>query len=1347
MRIPNRLWRWVAVGLVVLIAIGLAVRAWVVPAIILNRLQARYDGHVTIRDWWLNGRSSGVIGLTLHEGRSPSSPVWASAERVATDLSLGSLLAGRTTPRTLVLRSPRLTFRIDQAGRLLTRPPLKSSAQVSTAPPDIKVENAQVTFHQEGRPEMVVAGVFARMSPESGGAVITAQTEDPHWGAWLGSGRLDSSFRNGDFRLASPRVSADPEKVKSIPFIPSDVWTHVQPRGPIGVTLLLKLAGDGSSSLNTRVELRLDRTEMGLPTLGVTATDATGALVIENAKVQLNQVEGRAIGGTIRARGALDFSQAPARFDLNLGLQKVDVARAPRSWQLDQLGATGRLTGEAHLKVALGTEETDLTGTTGEAVIEGGTLQGIPVKSLRLVMRAEGQELHYETPRASADLLRPALLTLLEIVFQVPKDAKQNPASASKKSETPAAANQERGSAPAGDGEAPRGLRLPRSITTEIELEDVDLMQVVARAEALGLHVPVPLGGKLSLKAQATIPLGALRDVREYVFHGEASLTGASIAGVDLGRLTAKLVLDQGVLELSDFRGRLVNRPAGGPGDLPPSTEQVPAEGPLPAGGFRGMLRAELSPPGRLTASFTGNTLPLGEVLAPAFPKPTPVAGDVTFDFDAQAHVATISDPRAWALTGRVKAVQARYRGTILDAASTRLEIKQGRLVLSDLAARMSGQPLQGRLDFDLSAPHALSARVDVAGWSLANLLALIPGVPAPAPVAGKLTANAEAEGQLAPLALRTRGSGKLDQFQTGPLALGNVPFRWATDDHNVLSVYVVESRPFGGRMSGEAHVPLEGNGAIEGALKLADIDTAKLAATLPGTSLKLTGRADGKASFTVHPDTHHWETDIHLAAANLTVQGVPASAVQASVRSEKDDVAYEITADSLGGKVRFQGKWPIHTQAKAKPAANAELRASDFELAALWTALQTVGPIRHLSGLGALDANIRVPLATHATWVHGLIDLRDLRWGRHFPLGALRGELAMTPTGWRLDPLTGELLGGHAQGKLWGVSPTQGPRQLGFAVEVDRVALAQVAAILPSASRHVVGYGSLRLSGRFEEGLQAKAEVHVPRARVYGLTLMQLVLPADMMVSSSGAGSLHLRRWSARLSGGRIHGNARFLLGADESFHAETYLSAVDLEALARALSEARNPAAGKISGQVVLFGPSPARLDRLRGKVDIDLTDASLVDLPVLREVDRFLGAARGGVFEEGDFLATIGNKQMTIDQCTLVGRAVQLHAVGTIGFDTQLNLVVLVNTSQLIPQTGEALLALIPGLRTAMARSEEVTMRVANFLANRLLKFRVTGTLRNPVVSLDPAVVVSEDAASFFTGVLKLPLSLAR
>src|SRR5690606_12325195 len=150
-----------------------------------------------------------------------------------------------------------------------------------------------------------------------------------------------------------------------------------------------------------------------------------------------------------------------------------------------------------------------------------------------------------------------------------------------------------------------------------------------------------------------------------------------------------------------------------------------------------------------------------------------------------------------------------------------------------------------------------------------------------------------------------------------------------------------------------------------------------------------------------------------------------------------------------------------------------------------------------------------------------------------------------------------------------------------------------------------------------------------------------------------------------------------------EQAYRGSLRLDAIDVELISRLLTDARRPASGSLSGTATFAGTRPSDPRRLRGRIDLELADASLVELPVFRELTRFLGATRGGVFEAGELDAAIANGQVLVESLQLVGRVAQLHGEGTVGLDSRLDLRMLINTNQIIPQTGEALVRLIPGL----------------------------------------------------------------
>jgi translocation and assembly module TamB len=1357
MPISSKALKRTVIALAIAAVLGFVViRTWVVPVVIAGQIQAHVGGKVTIRDWWLDGRSAGVVGLSLHEGPGAGSSAWATAERVEADLSLGRLLRGRFMPGRVTLVRPVLDFRLDRDGRFRNLPEFRGGVGGPSRVPEVVVQDARVVFRQEGRPEMAVSGVSGRLRPGRDVLVVSAEADDPSWGRWDASGAIDPGFGEGSVRLDGERFEADPAKLASVPFVPPDVWANVAPTGPARVALVLGWGTGGASPVRTRVEVTFLGTKGVFPTLGLATTGTTGRLVIEGGVVHVEHLEGESLGGRVAASGTLDFSRTPSRIDLDLDLTKVDVADAPKKWQLDEAGLTGRLTGKVKLRAALAAAGADLSGTSGEGVVEGGTIQGIPFKTLRLAMQASGHDLQYNTKAAGEariDGPRPLPLRRVGTAHRLPEDARWAVPTLRRLAGVLVALQ------PPAEPKKAGGVQLPRTITTQIELEDVDVSQLIGRAQLLlGAPIPVPITGRMSLKAEATIPLGELRDLRAYVFRGDVTLSGASIFRVDFGRLESRIDLADGVLELTDLRGRLVDRPDGGPDNPPEASTAVAAKGPLPPGGFRAHVRAELSPPGRLAVRFDGDQLPLGELAAPVLPRPTPLSGLATIALEAAADLREAREPSSWAASGRVESVRVSYRGAALDDAALRFDLRQGRLDVQELAAHLLGRPLVARGEVDLKPPRAFRGTLDVTDWDLAALLALIPGAPRPETAAGLLSAHAEAKGTASPWTIETQGRGRLSSFRAGPVPLGDVPFRWTTEG-DAVDLSVVEAHPFGGELTAQARVPTVAGKATEGTATFSAIDASRITAAMPGQDLKLSGKADGEVRFAIPADASALEATVRLSAPDLTVQGIPAERVRASVQARRGVLRYEVTADSLGGKVKLQGDFPLSSATAAPPgpdatavavaAADAELRAAGFALDRAWRALGLTGVLARLGGLGAIDANLRaIPAGPDSgLYAHGVVEMRNLSWGA-YPLGRLRGIVVRTPASWRVEPLSGDILGGLASGFLWGTTPARGGRRLGFDLRLDRASLKRALAFEPMLANNFDGDGTIRLAGDLGETFRATAELDVAGARFAGLPLMELRAPAELsLVPETGSGVLQVRRWSSRLAGGHLRGDAWFRLGEDRAFRSDVQLSAIDLQAIARLLTDARRPASGRISGTVSLSGPDPSLPSGYRGRVVLDLDDASLVAMPIIGEINRFLGAAQGGVFEDGDLSGTIGHRQVIIDMFTLQGRLAQLHMTGTVGFDGQLNLGVLINTNQIIPQTGQALIAVIPGLRDALGRGQAAVLPVANFLSNRLLKLRVTGTLKSPTVAIDPSVAVADTAVGFFAGVLKLPLGLVK
>ncbi|MHB1557761.1 MAG: AsmA family protein [Isosphaeraceae bacterium] len=386
---------------ILLPAIGVAVWYWVIPAVIVAAIRERHEGYVSISGWWIGGSSAGVTGLVLHEKPNPDSPTWAAADRVSTDLSIWGLLRGRMTPARIVFDGAKIHYRIDTDGAILTQLPLKQS---QGATPEIIVRNGELTMAQKGRPEMVVHGMNGKLSPSPQGPPFVVDADDPGWGHPHLDGRFSPDFTAYKFQLTCQNLPSDLEKARRVPFVEEKIWAFVQPDGPIGVVLDFAYTpppkedrtATGKSDVLTTVNF--EGTTVVLPTLQLRGEDARGRLSVKDKNVQLENVTGQMAGGRVTFTGPMDFKHKPDRYDLSLDLDDVNLTELPASWQLHRLGVRGRFTGTAGLRLVLTKQGLDMTGTTGDGLVQGAEIRGIPLKTLGIKLRGQGLRNRDEGP-------------------------------------------------------------------------------------------------------------------------------------------------------------------------------------------------------------------------------------------------------------------------------------------------------------------------------------------------------------------------------------------------------------------------------------------------------------------------------------------------------------------------------------------------------------------------------------------------------------------------------------------------------------------------------------------------------------------------------------------------------------------------------------------------------------------------------------------------------------------------------------------------------------------------------------------------------------------------------------
>ena len=279
--------------------VGVVAVVWfvVIPAMIVAEIRKHHDGYVTISGWWVGRSSAGVTGLTLHESSSPSSPVWATSDRLTTDLSIGSLVQGRLNPGRISILAPRIVCRIGEDGQLTTGMPFKQSSGGPT--PALIVELGRLTLVQTGRPEMVIESLNGRLDPDQNGSQFRIRSGDARWGNPVVDGRFGPAFQSVQLRLTADPLPADRAKTARIPIVSKKVWDHFVPTGPVRVIVDYERPHGWSGPSVVKTVLDFERTSIDLPQLRLDADDAVGRMIYQNGVVQLDQMRGAIAGGQV----------------------------------------------------------------------------------------------------------------------------------------------------------------------------------------------------------------------------------------------------------------------------------------------------------------------------------------------------------------------------------------------------------------------------------------------------------------------------------------------------------------------------------------------------------------------------------------------------------------------------------------------------------------------------------------------------------------------------------------------------------------------------------------------------------------------------------------------------------------------------------------------------------------------------------------------------------------------------------------------------------------------------------------------------------------------------------------
>jgi translocation and assembly module TamB len=622
-------------------------------------------------------------------------------------------------------------------------------------------------------------------------------------------------------------------------------------------------------------------------------------------------------------------------------------------------------------------------------------------------------------------------------------------------------------------------------------------------------------------------------------------------------------------------------------------------------------------------------------------------------------------------------------------------------------------------------------------------------------PIEGRLDLSARGRGTLSPPAAEVSGKVaatdlmvngvKIDELRSG-----------AAFDGLALTLSDLEAKLYQGRVAGSVRAPLAAKEQGRVDLRIEDVDARGLARALSGAPLKLEGRVSGKAAGELTaegPGGRSGSLDLNLTSDRLKLQGCTTRRVTARVGWRDGKADYRLEGEILGGKFELEGRIPAEKpdadggevkQAAAQATTDGRFRLIGARLSRLGEALGLTTELAEMHG--RLDAELNYRHIGEGGWPIGTgwVRVRDLRWDGVEISDGLRGDLRLTERDVQLREINGDLAQGSLRATL--VYGLRESNSGWFALALDQAEASRLLAPLPALAGLVQGPFSVQLRGSLGREWRGGGTAALTRGRVAGVEVQEWRLPVECgLTPTRGRAFLNVRDSVAQVGQGRMQGQASLRYEGGLRLEGNLRFYNADLRTLLRPAGEAATLAGGRLTGRLDFAAVNLRGADDLTASLQATLSQTQAFQLPVLSALAPFVAPGQGNMtFQTGEVRARLSNGVVRVQQLALVGPVVRLMVEGTVNFQGRLDLdaSAAIGSLGVNPTTVRSLGLRIPAVGPIPLA---VLVEASSYLSNRVARLRVTGTVRNPVLAVQPLQLLSEEAVRYFLGRVNIPTSL--
>jgi translocation and assembly module TamB len=1243
--------------------------------------------------------------------------------------------------RSLPLVQPALWARIQLDGPSV---PLKFTLASSTkaggdksASPGVSYKLAfdhlRITLPQTDRPALVASPVHGELEGNENGFRLTGAVRDHYWGNWAVSAGLVAKTGVIKVELHTPDVVVDQKKLEAVPYVPKSVWQQVRANGETAVDVQVNLSTH-KPDVHYRVDLKVKQATVYVSSIDLQATSATGEVIVEDNRVLLRNVTGATAGGTIATSGDLDFAVEPNRLKFNVDARGLALKDLPKKWDLPaQLD--GKLTGKANLVVTLRDGNPETSGS-GAGRIEDVKLVGLPAKPIPLELSTDGKRIRL-TPQSP--LVHILLYAAAPEVTTVPMMVIKRQGDKETRRQGDLQPGRLVGQAVSGLGTAvnwvagstsevlrrfgemnrpakPGGT--PLYLNANLSLTDVDLADLLRR---LNVMLPFEVAGRLSFNMKVGIPVNTTRDFRAYRLDGSVILSHLSVAGVPMENVRAGVNYQKGVLRLDKLTGNLGK------------------------GSFQGNASVQVVPRGNLSVDLAVKDLPTADVLQPIPALSGKASGTVSFTVRAGVPLDRLREVAAWTGTASLSVPVLNVVGLVLRNFSTGLTLVRGAALLSDLRGEVQGGQLSGSGSLSLTGMQRFQSDLKLAGLDVRRLTTLLPASWTSLPNSGAVTASAELRGTLTPLNVTASGKLTSGAIQVVGARFDRLALDWTLDDR-VAKVSNLKAALYRGEVTGTATAPLTGRSPGRLDLKINNVDLLALAGSLGGLPFKVEGRVSGTAKGQYVPPkdgakekTGAWTAEMDVSASTLKLQNVPVEKLHGKLDYRDGKAEYQLEGNALGGKLRIDGKLPPEPMGAAG-RTDGRLRIEGVRMSRLWRALGLRRRLGSMYGVLSVDLPFRIERPSLRPVGQGQFEIRDLAHRGSELTDSLRGNIVLTGEGVFLRNVEAELAGGVLRAGV--AYRFRAGSRSAFTLSLSQV---ESSRLLGDQFKDTLqGPISLELRGSLGREWRGAGSLEMARGKVFGVEVSEWRVPLDFTYApGAGRGELLVRDSSAQVGQGRARLATTFNWNDHMRLEGSLQMFDAGLRSLAGLLGDVTTYAQGRVTGRFDFGGGEIHSVNDLTGNLQATLREAQALQLPILSPITPFLLPGQGSTtFRSGDVRARLANGVWRISQMTLENNLAKLIIQGTITVQGRLDLNVVGRTNSLGGLDPVLLRILARRLPPFGPVPVGLIFQVTEFLSNRVVHLRITGTTKAPQVQVEALRLLSEEAVRFFLSRTLLP-----